>query len=85
MPVEIYTSLTMGISDLKKDPMSVLESGEPVAILNRNTPVFYCVPAEVYHRMVDTLESAEEDAIDTGIIHARKDSKRIRIENPEAL
>ncbi len=30
--------------------------GYPVAILNRNQPVFYCVPAELYERMLDALD-----------------------------
>ncbi len=33
--------------------------GEAVAILNRNNPAFYCVPAELYERMMDLIEDQE--------------------------
>ena len=33
--------------------------GYPVAILNRNQPAFYCVPAELYERMLDALDDRE--------------------------
>ena len=33
--------------------------GEAVAILNRNTPAFYCVPAELYEEMMDLIEDRE--------------------------
>ena len=32
--------------------------GEPVAILNRNTPAFYCVPADLYETMMEQLDLA---------------------------
>lgn len=33
--------------------------GYPVAILNRNQPAFYCVPAELYEQMLDALDDQE--------------------------
>lgn len=33
--------------------------GDPVAILNRNEPVFYCVSAEAYEILVDKIEDLE--------------------------
>jgi antitoxin StbD len=41
--------------------MSVIAQGDgaPVAILNRNQPVFYAVPAEVYEALMDKLEDLE--------------------------
>ncbi|MDH8458188.1 antitoxin, partial [Klebsiella pneumoniae] len=33
--------------------------GFPVAILNRNQPAFYCVPAELYEKMLDALDDQE--------------------------
>jgi len=43
MVEKIYTEHTASISELKKKPMDVIKEGEgaPVAILNRNHPVFY--------------------------------------------
>ena len=41
--------------------MATVSAGEgyPVAILNRNQPAFYCVPAELYERMLDALDDRE--------------------------
>lgn len=33
--------------------------GFPVAILNRNQPAFYCIPAELYEKMLDALDDQE--------------------------
>ena len=37
--------------------------GEPIAVLNRNEPAFYCVPAETYELMMDHMEDLELLAI----------------------
>ena len=49
----------------KKNPMATVAAGEgfPVAILNRNEPIFYCVPAKVYEALIDKLEDAELNAL----------------------
>ncbi len=46
---------------IKKNPMATVSSGDgyPVAILNRNQPAFYCVPAELYEKMLDALDDQE--------------------------
>jgi antitoxin StbD len=45
--------------------MGTVAAGEgfPVAILNRNSPAFYCVPADVYERMLERLDDIELNAI----------------------
>lgn len=57
----ILSNMTASITDLKKHPMATVNSahGEPLAILNRNEPVFYCVPAKTYLAMMDILEDIE--------------------------
>jgi len=54
----ILSELSAGISELKKNPMAVINQaeGSPVAILNRNQPVFYAVPADVYEALLDRLD-----------------------------
>jgi antitoxin StbD len=54
----ILADLSAGISELKKNPMAVIAQAEgaPVAILNRNQPVFYAVPADVYEAMLEKLD-----------------------------
>ena len=45
--------------------MGTVAAGEgfPVAILNRNEPAFYCVPAEAYEALMSRLEDLELNAI----------------------
>lgn len=37
--------------------------GNPVAILNRNEPVFYCVPPELFAWFMELVEDAELNKI----------------------
>ena len=61
----ILAATTASVSELKKNPMGTVAAGEgfAVAILNRNEPVFYCVPAKAYEAMLDRLEDLELNAI----------------------
>ena len=61
----ILAETTASVSELKKNPMATVAAGEgfPVAILNRNEPVFYCVPAKAYEALMDKLEDMELNAI----------------------
>lgn len=51
----------VSISDLKKNPSAVIEAagGFPVAILNRNSPAAYLVPAKAWEELMDRLEDIE--------------------------
>jgi len=33
--------------------------GLPIAVLNRNEPAFYCVPADAYEQLLDKIEDLE--------------------------
>ncbi len=61
----ILTQMAASISELKKDPMGTVAAGEggAVAILNRNQPAFYCVPAKAYEALMELLEDRELNAI----------------------
>jgi len=48
--------------------------GFPVAILNRNEPTFYCVPAKAYEALMDKLEDVELNALANARL---KDGKRL--------
>ena len=65
MAHQILATTTASVSELKKNPMGTVAAGEgfPVAILNRNEPAFYCVPAKAYEAMLDRLEDLELNAI----------------------
>lgn len=61
----ILAETTASVSELKRNPMGTIAAGEgfPVAILNRNEPAFYCVPAKAYEALMDKLEDLELNAI----------------------
>ncbi len=61
----ILADITASVSELKKNPMGTVAAGEgfPVAILNRNAPAFYCVPARAYEAMMEKLDDIELNAI----------------------
>ncbi|EPN2807034.1 type II toxin-antitoxin system Phd/YefM family antitoxin [Serratia marcescens] len=61
MPNIILSDTSASISELKKNPMETVGAGDgfPVAILNRNQPAFYCVPAALYEQMLDALDDQE--------------------------
>ena len=61
----ILAEIAASVSDLKRDPMGTVAAGDgfPVAILNRNEPAFYCIPAKAYEALLDRLEDLELNAI----------------------
>ncbi len=61
----VFSETTASVSELKKNPMRTVAAGEgfPVAILNRNEPAFYCVPAKAYEALLEKLEDLELNAI----------------------
>ena len=61
----ILVETTASVSELKKNPMGTVAAGEgfPVAILNRNAPAFYCVPAKAYEALMEKLDDLELNAI----------------------
>jgi antitoxin StbD len=54
----IHATLTVSISDLKKNPSEIISRshGAPVAILNHNRPTAYLVPAEAFEAMMEQLD-----------------------------
>ncbi len=72
----VLSSRIASISDLKKNPMKVVGQGEAVAILNRNKPAFYCIPAKAYEDLLNKLEDMELNAL----ADARIGQERIRVD-----
>jgi antitoxin StbD len=74
---QILAKISAGISELKKNPMAVVNAGGggPVAILNRNEPVFYAIPAKTYEHIYEILEDVELRAI----VEARKNQPAIKV------
>ncbi|PKI14922.1 type II toxin-antitoxin system Phd/YefM family antitoxin [Colwellia sp. 12G3] len=77
MTTRILTEAAASISELKANPMKVALSahGEAIAILNRNEPAFYCIPAETYEFMMDHIEDLELLAI----VAQRKNEASIKV------
>jgi antitoxin StbD len=73
----VLAEMTASVSELKRNPMGTVAAGEggPVAILNRNEPAFYCVPAKAYETMMDRLEDIELNAL----ADARKDEPVVKV------
>lgn len=65
MAHQILSETAASITELKRDPMGTVAAGEgfPVAILNRNEPAFYCVPAKSFEALMARLEDAELNAL----------------------
>lgn len=61
----VLSDMTASVSELKRNPMGTVAAGEggAVAILNRNEPAFYCVPAKTYEAMMERLDDIELNAI----------------------
>ncbi len=72
MSNRVLAEMTASISELKRNPMGTVASGEgaAVAILNRNEPAFYCVPAAAFEAMMDRLDDLA--------LHAVADARRGR-------
>jgi antitoxin StbD len=77
----ILAEISAGVSELKKNPMAVVGQGEgaPVAILNRNEPVFYAIPAKTFEYIYDILEDVELQTI----IEERKNQPEIKVDFDE--
>ena len=73
----ILADTGVSISDLKKNPSAVIAAagGFPVAVLNRNTPAAYLVPAKAWEELMDRLEDIEL----ADIVRSRADQPRIRV------
>lgn len=77
MTTLVLSPIMASISELKANPMQTVASagGETVAILNRNKPAFYCVPAKAYEEMLDMLEDLEL----AQIVREREGQKEVEV------
>ena len=77
MAHQILSETAASISELKRNPMGTVAAGEgfPVAIINRNEPAFYCVPARAFEAMMERLEDIELNAV----ADARAGQPRVKV------
>ena len=62
MKVEpILASAGISISELKKNPSAAIDAAEgcPLAILNRNKPAAYLIPAKAWEELLDRLDDID--------------------------
>ena len=61
MAHRVLSETAVSISEHKKNPMATVAAGEgmAVAVLNRNEPAFYCVPAKAYEELMDLVDDLE--------------------------
>ncbi len=78
MAYKILSNMVASISELKKQPMATVNNahGMPLAILNRNEPVFYCISAKTYGAIMEALE----DANLAEMVRARTGEKEIEVD-----
>ena len=57
----ILADAGISISDLKKNPSAAIAAadGLPLAILNRNKPTAYLVPAKIWEAVLDELDDID--------------------------
>ncbi len=67
----------ISISDLKKNPSAAIAAAEgaPIAVLNRNKPAAYLVPADAWEAIMDRLEDIEL----AEIVRARAGQEEIEV------
>ena len=78
----IFVETAANISELKKNLLATVEAGDgfPVAILNRNVPAFYCVPAKAYEALMDKLEDMELKGIVDARLSDGKNLVRVKLD-----
>lgn len=78
MLTKIHASYTVSITELKKNPQALINDarGEAIALLNRNKPTAYIIPAETYEELMELAEDLELQHI----IEDRKAEKSVAVE-----
>ena len=78
MLTKIHADYTVSITELKKNPQALIDNahGEAIALLNRNKPTAYIIPAETYEKLMDVADDLELGRI----IEERKSEKADAVE-----
>lgn len=72
----LLSSNVTSITDLKRNPMAVLDNHQTVAVLNRNRPAFYLISSEM---LAYYQELAEEKALNAIADERLKDLKAVEV------
>lgn len=51
-------NLIVSLPDFKKDPASIIDhaNGNAVAVIDKNKPLFYCLPPKLFEEILAALE-----------------------------
>jgi antitoxin StbD len=82
MAHRVLTEIAVSISGHKKNPMATVSAGDgmAVAVLNRNEPAFYCVPAKAYEQLMDLVEDLELDRLTDSRLADGQEPVRVRLD-----
>jgi antitoxin StbD len=58
---QLHATQAASISELKQNPSRLINEaeGQPIVILNHNTPAAYLIPAETFELMLDYMDEIE--------------------------
>ena len=82
MAHRVLSEMAVSISEYKKSPMATVAAGEAmaVAVLNRNKPAFYCVPARTYEKLMDLVDDLELGRITDGRLADGQEPLRVSLD-----
>ena len=75
---QLLADSSISISELKKNPRAAIEAaqGFPVAVLNRNRPSAYLVPAQAWAELLDRLDDVQL----AEVIRGRSEERPVEVE-----
>ena len=78
----VLAKCSASISELKKNPSSLIEQaeGEPIAILNHNKPTAYLIPADTYEMMLEQIEDYQLGLIIKERLHEKEYAVEVNID-----
>ena len=78
----VLAKCSASISELKKNPSSLIEQaeGEPIAILNHNKPTAYLIPADTYEIMLEQIEDYHLGLIVKERQHEKKHAVKVNLD-----
>jgi antitoxin StbD len=81
MAHRVVTEIAVSISEHKKNPMATVAAGDgmAVAVLNRNEPAFYCVPAKAYEDLMDLVDDLELNRLSDSRLADGQDPLRVSL------
>ena len=82
MLTKIYADYAVSITELKKNPQALINNahGEAIALLNRNKPTAYIIPAETYEKLMDLAEDLELGRIIEDLRAEKSDSVEVGLD-----